>query len=201
MSNRYDQFYGFTGLFPVRNDPNVPVSHATALRATLAALDNGPGSLFSRTGLVHASRLFLIDDVIYNGAPQHEEHLAYAYLAFSLTFDGQLEKLVGKLAAVGQPELDRIFVHCFGYTLGPDPESLLWFLQTGQVTTTFLYVDASELNLQATQRALLVQREVADMVLRGQGLSVAERKQLVAETAKRLRDSTPPVPGGFLEDV
>jgi hypothetical protein len=201
MGNRYDQFYGFTGLFPVLDNPHVRVSHAAALRATLAALDNGPGSLLSRTGLVHAGRLFLIDDLVYNGAPQREEHLAWAYLAFSLTFDGELERLAGKLAAAGQPELDRIFVHCFGYRPGPDGETLLAFLRTGQVTTSFLYVDASELDLEATLRALLVQREVADMVLRGQSLPVAERKRLVVETARRLRDSRPPVAGGFGEDV
>jgi hypothetical protein len=201
MGNRYDQFYGLTGLFPVLDNPRVPVSHATALRATLAALDNGPGSLFSRTGLVHAGRLFLIDDLVYNGAPQREEHLPWAHLAFSLTFDGELERLAGKLAAVGQPELDRIFVHCFGYRPGPDAETLLAFLRTGQVTTSFLYVDASELDLEATLRALQVQREVADMVLRGQSLPVAERKRLVAETAKRLRVSRRPVPGGFADDA
>lgn len=201
MGNRYDEFFGFTGLYPVLDDPHVPVSHATALRTILAELDNGPGSLFSRTGLVHAGRFFLLNDVVYNGAPQREEHLAYVYLAFSLTFDGELEPLVRQLASVGQPELDRIFAHCYGYALSPDSATLLTFLQTGQVTTSFLYVDASELDLQATLRALLVQRQVADMVARGQGLSPTERKQLVVETAKRLNDCRPPQPGGFVEEM
>ena len=201
MGNRYDKFYGFTGLFPVLDDRHAAISHATALRSVLATLDNGPGSLFSRTGLVHAGRFFLVNDVVYGGAPQREEHLANSYLALSLTFDGELEELVDRLAAAGQPELDQVFSHCVGYARRPSCATLLEFLRTGQVSTSFLYVDASEFDLDATRRALLVQREVADMVQRGQGLSVAERKRLVSETARRIGSHDFRAPGGFAEEV
>ena len=71
----YEKFYGYTGFFPILKGKNREVSHTIELRQILNVLPNDGGSLFSRTGLVHGARLFILDDVIYNGHPSTAEHL------------------------------------------------------------------------------------------------------------------------------
>src|SRR5271155_4894554 len=99
MNSRNGQIRGYTGLFPIIEEAGSR-SHAVELRGVLAALRTGVGSLFSRTRLVHGARLFVIDDVVYNGHPSREDHLAYGYLAMSITFDGDLAALAEGIAAL-----------------------------------------------------------------------------------------------------
>lgn len=195
MPNRYGQFYGYTGLFPILEEVRSE-SHTDELRGILAALPNGAGSLFARTGLVHAARLFVIDDVIYNGAPSLEEHLAYSYLALSMTMDGDVAALGNRLSEVGGEEFGTVFSHCYGYKqAGSIPE----YLNRCQIETTFLYVDLEKINLEATLRALAVQRLVPDMIERAQGLGVAARKAIVREFASRLSTQRSPELGTMRE--
>jgi hypothetical protein len=195
MGNRYEQFYGYTGLFPIRNDAH-DASNVAALRSELAALPYGVGSMFSRTRLVHAARMFVIEDVVDNGHPSREEHLAYPYLAMSLTFDGELSELSSRIAALSMQEFDRIFSHCHGYGRS-DSHGLLGYLIACQVETTFLYVDVGDASLERTLKALAAQRLIADLIVAGQDRPVAERKSLVRALAARMATLAAPQPGGF----
>lgn len=196
MGNRYGDFYGYTGFFPVIEDPRRPESHLDELRDLLNRLDNGPGSMFSRSGLVHGARLFLIDDVIDNGHPAIEEHLPYAYLALSMTFDGELEGLAEALAAEAADEFAGVFRHCYGFASAATGEAMLAYLKAGQVATTFLYVDA-EAPLDRVLRALKVQALARDLVVRAQGASLEQRRRLASELGRAMRAVEPGRPGAF----
>jgi hypothetical protein len=163
MGNRYEQFYGYTGLFPIREDSRA-ASHVEALRSELAALPFGVGSMFSRTGLVHAARMFVIEDVIDNGHPTREEHLPYPYLAMSLTFDGDLAELAKRIAARCLPDFDQIFSHCYGYPR-VDPSDVFGYLVACQVETTYLYVDVGDAGLERVLKALVAQRLIANLIV------------------------------------
>jgi hypothetical protein len=196
VSNYYGKFYGYTGLFPILRDAEGE-AHCLALRKNLSELPNASGSLFSRTGLVHGARLFIIDDVVYNGHPTPVEHLQYSYLALSLTFDGELEQLSKQIAKHGGEEWDSIFSHC--YAISEDigsADSVLALLRKGQITTSFLYVDADG-DLQTTLRALALQKEVALLVEEAQFLGIDAKKKMVQELSKRMADMPEAVPGDF----
>jgi len=198
MSNYYGKFYGYTGLFPILDDTENCV-HKVALRKLLAELPLGRGSLFSRTGLVHGARLFIIDDVVYNGHPTPEEHLQYSYLLLSMTFDGELANLAEKLSAAGGNEWQSVFSHCHGFdsNAAHNGQSVLDYLQKGQITTSFLYVDADG-NLDTTLRALILQKEIGLLVEKAQSLDTPTRKQLVLKLAARMSALPPPEPGDFM---
>jgi len=196
VGNRYDNFYGYTGLFPIRPSDGDGSSPARDLRRMLSDMENGPGSMFSRTGLVHGARLFVLADVVYNGHPSPLEHLKYQYLVLSITFDGELETLVDRVAEHSMAEWDAVFRHCWGYPDTPSAETLLSHVKACQVTTTFLYVDAGA-DLDETLFALAAQRELFAMVQEGQGLDTAARRKLVNATVGRLRTMTATVPGSF----
>lgn len=199
MSNTYGDFYGYTGVFPIIKDKKRAVSHARELREILSGMDNSGGSLFSRTGLVHGARLFVLDDVVYNGHPSKEEHLEYEYVFLSLTFDGALDGMAQRLAEYGGHDLEHIFGHCYGFpSEGINQGSMLQFLQAGQITTSFFYVEADG-DLQETMRALLAKRQVAKMLEKAQFLSIDEKKALVRTTASGIAAATLPLPGDFDE--
>jgi len=199
VSNYYEKFYGYTGFFPILKEVR-EVSHTIELRKLLSVLPNAGGSLFSRTGLVHGARLFILDDVVYNGHPTTAEHLEYEYLAVSLTFDGELEFLAEKLAEFGGEEFKSIFSHCYGYAkVELNAVSILKFLETGQVTTSFLYVEADG-DLQETLRALLAQKLITEMLAKAQFLNTADKRALVLETADKIRSANLPLAGDFIEE-
>jgi hypothetical protein len=196
MSNYYDRFYGYTGMFPIIDDRSAE-SHVDQLREILSKLDNGRGSLFSRTGLVHGARLFIVEGPIYNGRPAREEHFTYSYLAMSITFDGELEDLAARIAEVGGTDIETIFSHCYGFEGVDNRDNLLTYLKSCQITTTFLYVD-SDADLQSTLSALVAQKQIAAMIEQAQGCSPSQRKVLIRELAARL-DAIPTLePGDFM---
>ncbi len=200
MSNYYDRFYGYTGLFPIL-EASRECCHKTTLRGLLANLANGDGSLFSRTGLVHGARFFILDDVVFNAHPTTEEHLQYAYLVCSMTFDGELAPLAASIAETGGEEWDSIFRHCHGFHQeNKTADSILAFLRQGQVTTSFLYVDADG-DLQTTLRALAMQREIGMLVEKAQFMDTAGRKQLVLELARKMADMPILTGGGFQPEL
>jgi hypothetical protein len=198
VSNYYDKFYGYTGLFPILEEDHLDCSHTQQLRTLLANLPNARGSLFSRTGLVHGARFFILDDVVYNGHPTHEEHLQYNYLALSLTFDGELSALAERIAANAAEEWGEVFRHCYGFPATKlTSANVLQLLQQGQITTSFLYVDARGPLIQ-TLRALALQREVGFMLEQGQLLDTAGKRKLVQALKQRYAAMPDPVPGDFI---
>jgi len=198
LSNYYERFYGYTGFFPILKGKNREVSHTIELRQILSVLPNNGGSLFSRTGLVHGARLFILDDVIYNGHPTKAEHLEYQYLAVSLTFDGELEGLSNQLAKVGGEEFRKVFCHCYGYDeLDKKENCMLEFLKAGQVTTSFLYVETDG-DLQETLRALLAKRIITEMLEQAQFLNTTDKKALVLATAANIASTVSPLAGDFV---
>ena len=196
MSRRSGQIHGYTDFVPII-EATRSQSHAEELRGILAALPIGEGTLFSRTRLVHGARLFIIDDVVYNGHPTREEHLAYGYLAMSITFDGELAALAEGIAALGAAEFDRIFSHCYGYEGAESSTRILAYLEACRVQTNVLFVEVDDASLEDVLRAIHAHARIARMIESAQGKSPSERKALVRALAARIRQSPPPPPGAF----
>lgn len=199
VGNRYDNFYGYTGLFPILPSDGDGSSPGRDLRRDLATLPNGPGSMLSRTGLVHSARLFVLEDVVFNGHPSSAEHLRHQYLVVSITFDGDLEPLLRRVFENSGPEWSRVFRHTWGFPDILDAESLIAHVRARQINTTFLYVDA-EADLKDTLHALSVQSEISEMVQANQGKGTAERRSLVKDTIARIRLSSATIPGSLTRE-
>jgi len=84
MSSSNGNIYGFTGLFPIKNDTD-----CSALRSTLRSLDNHPlGSPLSSLDIVHMARFVIVDRLSFQGEPAKYDRLLSAYLLFTCDFDG-----------------------------------------------------------------------------------------------------------------
>ena len=196
MGNRYGNFYGYTGLFPILPSDGDGSAPSRDLRRDLAILPNGPGSMFSRTGLVHSARLFVLGDVVYNGHPSAVEHLRHQYLVLSITFDGDLEPLLHRIHDLCAEEWTLVFRHTWGFPNKLDADGLIAHVKACQIKTTFLYVDAGA-DLESTLHALAAQGELREMVQAGQGKDTYERRALVRDVVARLKALSPTPPGSF----
>jgi hypothetical protein len=105
--NAYGGAYGLTSLIPVA------AGEEDALEAHLAALDPLASPL-AQLPRLHFSRLHVIRDLVYQGAPQERDPLRSSYLIFTTSHDGELDSFLRELAGLGA-EVDAIFGHCRGY--------------------------------------------------------------------------------------
>ncbi|NJN23878.1 MAG: hypothetical protein HC810_05120, partial [Acaryochloridaceae cyanobacterium RL_2_7] len=120
----YDQ-HGITLFVPLKSE-KIP-----ALREALAHFNQGEG--FQRSPLTHFARFVIFEDQDLGFTPQ---------LLFSSNFDGETELYIEELVKVLGAELDQIFQHCEGYTLGSTLNFLTFkaFIKAFDIPIPALYV-------------------------------------------------------------
>lgn len=181
MPNLDGGHYFLTILIPVNSDlvdPGAlaPVSHLHALKTALERLlpaqqspvtakesrdDNSP---FARSNRTHFARLFVIDDVAFNGRvpqntlvsaikgtvltdPQPVDHLTQPFLAFTADYDPQGKghhepsDYLQHLWSVMEPELRSVFQHCLQFETVKDGASFARWAAKGQLETTMPFND------------------------------------------------------------
>lgn len=173
--------YFLTALIPVRMDPvesattaGSVTSHLHALREVLAALPTalqspateriGINSPFARDGGTHFARLFVVDDVAFNGRNPRDpikvalrgpppsqfdpvDRLGGAYLAYVTDFDAAdgdpatVEAYLRGLWGVMEPAWRGILQHCHGYERVSDAQGFAKLIRACQVETTMPFND------------------------------------------------------------
>ncbi|HBF30004.1 hypothetical protein [Rhizobium sp.] len=181
MPNLDGGHYFLTILIPVRTDlvdPGAiaPISHLHALKTELERLlparqspvtskaDRDGNSPFARSNRTHFARLFVIDDVAFNGRvpkntlvsaikgavltdPQPVDHLSQPFLAFTADFDpkgnGDTEPTdyLKHLWSVMEADLRRVFQHCLQFDTVRDGASFAAWVIKGQLETTMPFND------------------------------------------------------------
>ncbi len=176
MPNIDGGHYFLTALFPVRTDlqhlaSGLKRSHVHGLREVLAKLPtaqqspeteaSGRISPFARSRRTHFARLFVIDDVAYNGRlgqdpivgslenvvltkAQPVDRLNCPYLVFVVDFDKDATadpaSYLKELWAVMGEELREVFRHCLGFETHT-ADAFADYVQRGQIETTFPFND------------------------------------------------------------
>jgi hypothetical protein len=195
MPNRSGSAYGLTLLCPIKNEERLAISHNLAIRKYLRTLPTDQTGPFAKVSSTHIARLFVLDDVIYFGAPSCEEHLASRYLVFESNFDGDLDGYLSRLATDARAEVDAIWQHCEGYPGVQNVATFVSYMKKCQITTTFYFADVNNKTVQQTLRALQTQSAVAAFIEQNQGKSPQELQRSFLEFTARLRSAPPPEPG------
>lgn len=173
--------YFLTVLIPVRMDAveqaktsGRVTSHLHALREVLAALPTalqtpatekiGINSPFARDPRTHFARLFVVDDVAFNGRNARDpikvallgpppsqfdpvDRLDGAYLAYVTDFDaadgeeGTVDTYLRDLWSVMEPEWRSILQHCHGYDRVTDAEGFAKLIRACELETTMPFND------------------------------------------------------------
>ena len=122
MANKSGNAYALTLLCPIlqglpkkapegMNDQ----TYADLIRYQLQRLTMNEDSPMARVPNTYLSRLFVLNDVPYQGRPAILEHLKSNYLVFSSNFHGELEDYLRGMWSDVEPEIRAILQYCVGF--------------------------------------------------------------------------------------
>jgi hypothetical protein len=197
MPNESGKLYGLTVLSPIIDDDSATPSHDLQIRLYLAGLKMDEGSPFATAPGTHLTRLAVMDDVIYVGAPSCEEHLKSKYLVWECNCDGGLEEYLTNLARAVPQQLDAIWSHCVGYPGAGNTRAFIDYMKACQLETTFFFAAVNDKSLPQSLRALLTQHAVTKFIAEHQGLPAADLQREFLAFKARL-DATPTPPAGSM---
>ena len=169
MPNIDGGHYFLTTLFPIKDGEVVGRdgqyhSPAHILRETLSFLPvhnkNGVASPFSCNLRTHFVRIFVLDNVIYNGRQpkcgipgdglldfETIDELKSPYLVFVVDLDvpdeteAELDSYLKELWRESQTELKKIFCYCYKFDAVQHEDDFCRFIRKGQVETTMPFQD------------------------------------------------------------
>jgi hypothetical protein len=194
MANKNGNIYGLTILSPIKQDAAAPVSPSLELRKYLHELCAHERSPFARIRDVHMARLVVMDDVVFEGSPSHEEHLRYKYLVFEANFDGDLEPFLRKMLDAAREEVGQIWRHCEGFPGTADPDKFIEYMKKCQLETTFYFVDVNDKTVPQTLKALQTQSAVAAFIQKHQGATGGGLREAFRQFSKELAAAKTPHP-------
>jgi hypothetical protein len=162
--NQYGTAYGLTTMIPVLPE------RADALESLLEGMDP-LASPFGALRQAHCVRLLVIRDLVYQGPPQKPEHLATPYLAFTASFDGELDPFLRDLA--GLPVSREVFSCCAGYGSG----DFVQWMRSHKKDNGYVLTPWPFKTVQDVQEALRVHEGFQGIVDDARGLSDAELQE------------------------
>ena len=187
MPNQNGSLYGLTILSPIINDETATPSHDLQIRLYLATLPTDEHGPFALAPLTHLTRLAVMDDVIYVGAPSCEEHTNFKYLVWECNFDGDLDTYLTALATTVPTQIDSIWSHCVGYPGTRDIAAFIRYMKACQLETTFYFAAVNDKTVEQALTAIQTQKAVSDFVACHQGTAPAQLQQKFIDFAAELR--------------
>lgn len=159
------QAYGLTSLYPVL------AGHEDALEDHLAALPVEASPLAALPQL-HFSRLHVIRDLVYQGPPQKRDPLQSAYLIFTASLDGAVDRFLDDLAGLGEA-VDAIFSHCAGYPGSGDRAAFARYISDHQTDNGYFLGAYARATVAEVREGLRVSEAMADLAARSRTLDDA----------------------------
>jgi hypothetical protein len=192
MANRSGNAYALTLLCPIL--PGSPAqaqegfegqSHASLLRYQLQQLRVGAESPMTRVPNTYLSRLFVLEDVPYQGKPAYAEHLKSGYLVFSSNFYGDLVTYLTAMWGAIRTEIGAVLQHCVGYDQVTDVDSFIGYIRACQVETTFFFNGSTDEPLAEQLKGLYLKQEFSKFVFSMQGTEAPELQAAFRDFIKR----------------
>ena len=147
---------------------------ADLIRYQLQQLMVNEESPMARVPNTYLSRLFVLNDVPFQGRPAILEHLQSNYLVFSSNFHGALDDYLAGMWNAVQPEIRAILQYCVGFERVTNVQTFIEYIKACQVTTTFFFNGSSDEPLAAQLKSLYLKQEFSKFAFAHQGKSPAE---------------------------
>jgi hypothetical protein len=173
MPNENGRAYGLTALCPLRNDSQADQSYAAIVKGFLRALPLDENSPFAAVPNTYLCRMFVLDDVFFEGHPAGEDHLKSKYLVFIAELHGPLETYLHGLWRAAESSVRELWQFCIGFEPVNDAPSFVRYLKQCQVETTFYFNGSNDEPLAEQLKALYVKQELAAFAQAHQGQDAA----------------------------
>jgi hypothetical protein len=182
MGNKYGNAYGLTVLIPVKHGTENNRAFDKIIRDQLQAWLLGTQSPMAKVPNTYLSRVFLLNDVFYEGAPAIEEHLKNKYLVFSSNFYGELDPyLTGMWNAIGEV-LSDFLRHCVAFDTVDSAADFVKYIKRCQINTSLFFNGSTDKPLPEQLKALYVKQAFIHFAylsqqFRYEGVAGAEKLQ------------------------
>jgi len=194
MANKSGNAYALTVLCPIL--PGLPKqapdgmndqTHADLVRLQLQRLAVNELSPMARVPNTYLSRLWVLDDVPYQGRPAVLEHLKSNYLVFSSNFHGELDDYLRGMWTAIEPEIRAILKYCVGFDRVTDVTTFIDYVKRCQVETTFFFNGSTDEPLAVQLKSLYLKQELAKFAAANQGKSAADLQAAFNEFVARVQ--------------
>jgi hypothetical protein len=185
MPNQSGRMYGLTALCPIRNGGHDNRSYASITRQRLEQLDIDQSSPMARVPNTYLARLFLLDDVYYEGKPAQLDHLKSSYLVFVADFHGDLEPYLQAAWEASSEAFRKIWEYGVAFDQVHDAAGFIDYIKKCQVYTTFLFNGSSDESLAEQLKSLYLKQEFSKFAFENQGLGAKELRQAFQQFVAR----------------
>jgi hypothetical protein len=187
MPNESERAYGLTTLCPLRDDGAYEESFAAIVRARLRDLPLDEQSPWARVPNVYLCRLFVLDEVTYQGSPARSDRLKSKYLAFVCDFHGTLDPFLRGVWENASDVVSSIWEFCLGFKGNVNgAASFARYIKKCQVTTTFYFNGSTDEPLAEQLKALYLKQEFGKFAEANQGKGAAELQRAFAQFVERV---------------
>lgn len=173
MPNESGKAYGLTTLCPLINDSQYDESCAALIKGRLRNLPVDQHSPMAKVPNTYLCRMFVLDDVAYEGHPAGEDHLQSKYLVFVAELHGDLEAYLQGMWRYGEAMIRSIWEFCIGFDCVKDGNDFTRYIKRCQVPTTFYFNGSNDKPLVEQLKALYLKQELSNFVLANQGKDAA----------------------------
>jgi hypothetical protein len=206
MPNRSGNAYGLSTLCPLLGGSKDDQSAAALVRARLRSVPLDEASPMASVPNTYLCRLFVLDDVIYQGHPARLDRLKSKYLVFVAEIHGELDPYLRGMWENAHEFVRGVWQYCVGFARQvDDAESFVRYIKRCQVETTFYFNGSTDESLEAQLKSLYLKQEFSKFAFANQGRNPADLQQAFNEFVGRVapRDPTGPtwVPGASSLDV
>ena len=182
MANKSGNAYALTLLCPIRNgspkhapDGMNDQTYADLIRYQLQQLRLNEDSPMARVPNTYLCRLWVLNDVPFQGRPATLEHLKSSYLVFTSNFYGELDDYLKGIWSKIETEIRAILKYCVGFEQRVrDVDTFIQYIKECQVETTFFFNGSSDEPLEVQLKSLYLKQEFSKFAFENQGRSPAE---------------------------
>ncbi len=187
MPNRNGAAYGLTVLCPLADDVESDQSYSAIVRGLLRKLPLAEQSPFAKVPDTYLCRMFVLDDVFYQGLPAQAEHLKSKYLVLVVELHGDPEVWMRAVWTHAQDCVRAIWKYCRAFRHVDSADDWVRYIQRCQVDTTFYFNGSTDKPLAEQLKALYLKQELALFARENQGKDAATLQRAFHEMIARVQ--------------
>jgi hypothetical protein len=186
VPNRSGRAYGLTCLCPLKNDSENDQSYAAVVRGLLRQLPLEENSPLARVANTYLCRMFVLDDVFYQGLPAAEDHLKSKYLVLIVELHGDPDSWLRELWTQAHDTVRSLWKYCLAFSDVDTADEWVRYIKRCQVETTFYFNGSTDEPLAVQLKALYLKQELAQFASANQGKDAASLQRAFGEFIARV---------------
>ncbi len=158
MGNRVGNAYGLTVLIPIKHGADGNRAYDKLIRDQLQKWPLAKQSPLASVPNTYLARLFLLNDVFYEGAPATEDHLKSKYLVFSSNFFGDLDTYLTGMWDALDDLLKDFLQHCVAFDKVQSSTDFVKYIKRCQINNSLFFNGSTDKPLAEQLKALYVKQ-------------------------------------------